>query len=80
MKFHIKDKFFLIHFRKNKIVQLKLSNLPECFSVNEISKEPAARLSGKLSCNWLVMLVTMAKPTSSHGKIKIVSSLRAMKI
>ena len=30
--------------------------------VNEISKEPAARLSGKLSCNWLIMLVTMATP------------------
>ena len=32
---------------------------------NEISKEPAARLSGKLSCNWLIMLVTMATPMSS---------------
>ena len=35
---------------------------------NEISKEPAARLSGKLSCNWLIMLVTMATPISSHVK------------
>ena len=38
--------------------------------VNEISKEPAARLSGKLSCNWLIMLVTMATPISSHVKDK----------
>ena len=33
---------------------------------NEISKEPAARLSGKLSYNWLIMLVTMATPIFSH--------------
>ena len=33
-------------------------------------KEPAARLRGKLSCNWLIMLVTMAKPISSHVKDK----------
>ena len=38
--------------------------------LNEISKEPAARLSGKLSCNWLIMLVTMATPISSHVKDK----------
>ena len=38
--------------------------------VKEISKEPAARLSGKLSCNWLIMLVTMATPISSHVKDK----------
>ena len=38
--------------------------------MNEISKEPAARLSGKLSCNWLIMLVTMATPISSHVKDK----------
>ena len=37
---------------------------------NEISKEPAARLSGKLSCHWLIMLVTMATPISSHVKDK----------
>ena len=37
---------------------------------NEISKEPAARLSGKLSCNWLIMLVTMATPISLHVKDK----------
>ena len=37
---------------------------------NEISKEPAARLSGKLSCNWLIMLVTMTPPISSHMKGK----------
>ena len=53
---------------------------PQSYFVNEILKEPAARLSGKLSCNWLIMLVTMATPISSHVKEKIVSSLRAMKI
>ena len=26
--------------------------------------------NGKLSCNWLIILVTMAKPISSHGKDK----------
>ena len=36
--------------------------------VNEISKEPAARLSGKLSCHWLIMLVTMATAISSRVK------------
>ena len=35
-----------------------------------ISKEPTARLNGKLSCNWLIMLVTMATPISSHVKDK----------
>ena len=38
--------------------------------VNEISKEPAKHLSRKLSCNWLIMLVTMATPISSHMKDK----------
>ena len=28
------------------------------------------RLGGKLSCNWLIMLVTMATPISSHVKNK----------
>ena len=37
---------------------------------DEISKEPAERLSEKLSCNWLIMLVTMATPISSHVKDK----------
>ena len=37
---------------------------------NEISKEPAARLSWKLSCNWLIMFVTMATPISSNMKDK----------
>ena len=27
-------------------------------------------LSGKLSCNWLIILVTMATPISSHVKDK----------
>ena len=38
--------------------------------VNEISKEPVARLSGKLSCDWLIMLVTMPTPISAHVKDK----------
>ena len=29
-----------------------------------------SNLSGKLSCNWLIMLVTMATPISSHVKDK----------
>ena len=36
----------------------------------KISKETAAHLSGKLFCNWLIMLVTMATPMSSHVKDK----------
>ena len=43
---------------------------PRSHFVNEISKEPAARLSGKLSCNWQIMLVTMATPIASHVKDK----------
>ena len=43
---------------------------PRSHFVNEISKEPAARLNGKLSCSWLIMLVTMATPISSHVKYK----------
>ena len=39
---------------------------PRSHFVNEISKEPAARLNGKLSCSWLIMLVTMATLISSH--------------
>ena len=37
---------------------------PRSHFVNEISKEPAARLNGKLYFNWLIMLVTMATPNS----------------
>ena len=43
---------------------------PRSHFVNEISKEPVARLSVKLSCNWLIMLITMATPISSHVKDK----------
>ena len=43
---------------------------PRSHFMNEISKEPAARLSGKFSCNWLIMLVTMATPISSRVKDK----------
>ena len=43
---------------------------PRNHFVNEISREPAARLSEKLSCNWLIMLVTMATPISSHVEDK----------
>ena len=38
--------------------------------MNEISKEAAAGVSEKLSCNWLIMLVTIATPISSHVKEK----------
>ena len=38
--------------------------------MNEVWKEPAVRLSGKLSCNWLIMLVIMATPISFHVKDK----------
>ena len=38
--------------------------------VNAISKEPAARLSVKFCCNWLVKLVTMATPISPKVKDK----------
>ena len=44
--------------------------VPRSHFVNEISKEPAARLSGKLSCNWLIMLATMATPISSNVRNK----------
>ena len=43
---------------------------PRSHFVNEISKEPVARLSVKLSCNWLIMLIIMATPISSHVKDK----------
>ena len=38
--------------------------------VNEISKELSTRLSRKLSCNWLIILVTMVTPISSHVRDK----------
>ena len=38
--------------------------------MNEISNQPTARLSEKLYCNWVIMLVTMATPISSHVKDK----------
>ena len=36
--------------------------------MNEILSQPAARPSEKLYCNWVIMLVTMATPISSHMK------------
>ena len=36
----------------------------------EIKTIILSNLSGKLSCNWLIMLVTMATPISSHVKDK----------
>ena len=36
----------------------------------EIKTIILSNLSGKLSCNWLIMLVTMATPMSSHVKDK----------
>ena len=38
--------------------------------MNEISNQPTARLSEELYCNWVIMLVTMATPISSHVKDK----------
>ena len=38
--------------------------------MNEISNQPTARLSEKLYCNWVIMLVTMATPISAHVKDK----------
>ena len=43
---------------------------PQSHLVNEISKELAVRLSRKLSCNWLIMLVIMVTPISSRVKDK----------
>lgn len=37
-------------------------------------------LSGKLSCNWLIVFVTMATSISSHVKSKKISSLCGIKI
>ena len=56
---------------------------PRSHFVIEISKEQAARLRGKLSCNWLIILVTMATPISSHVKdknhiIKMIIAVRLM--
>ena len=38
--------------------------------MNEISNQLTARLSEKLYCNWVIMLVTMVTPISSHVKDK----------
>ena len=43
---------------------------PRGYFVNEISNQPTARLSEKLYCNLLIMLVTMATPISSRMKDK----------
>ena len=41
----------------------------EAVFVNEVSNQkPTARLSEKLYCNWVIMLVTMATPISSLVK------------
>ena len=54
---------------------------PQSHFVNEISKELAVHLSGKLSCNWLIMLVTMMTHQYPYRwKIKIVFSCCAMKV
>ena len=36
--------------------------------MNKISNKPTARLSERLYCNWVILLVTMATPISSHVK------------
>ena len=38
--------------------------------MNKISNKPTARLSERLYCNWVILLVTMATPISSHVKDK----------
>ena len=38
--------------------------------MNEISNQPTTRLREKLYCNWIIMLVTMVIPISSHVKDK----------
>ena len=47
--------------------------------MNEISNQLTARQSEKLYCNWVIMLVTMVTPISSHVKAKV-SLPRAVKI
>ena len=54
-------------FKLGKSIDVKIWQLIDKVTGN---KEPAGRLSGKLSCNWLIMLVTMATPISSHVKDK----------
>ena len=80
---HFRDfgKSFWMFFMLGKSIDVKIWQLiekvtgnctvfaPRSHFVNEISKEPAARLVGS-SCNWLIMLVTMATPRSSHVKVK----------
>ena len=73
MHFFLLNEVFNITFRdfgKSCWMFFKLGTgfVPRSYFVSEISKEPAARLSGKLPCNWLLILVTMAKPVSSHVK------------
>ena len=38
--------------------------------MNEISNRLNARSSEKFYCNWVIMLVTMVTPVSSHVKDK----------
>ena len=38
--------------------------------MDEMSKQSTERLSEKLYCNWVIMLVTMATPISSHAEDK----------
>ena len=54
----------------NSDIKLKRRNKDNNTYISKLKKKPAARLSGKLSCNWLIMLVTMATPISSHVKNK----------
>ena len=45
-------------------------SVPKSKNSNEEEKNSVTCLSGKVSCNWLIMLVTMATPISSHMKDK----------
>ena len=56
--------------RSNSYPQMAMLCSVYFIYTDEISKDAAACLSGKLSCNWLIMLVTMATPISSHVKDK----------
>ena len=54
----------------DKVIGYRTVFAPRSHFVNEILKEPTALLNGKLSCNWLIILVTMSTPISSHVKDK----------
>ena len=83
MKGEIKKIILIFSVRKSQNSNKEEKNfitLPRYHFVNEISNQPTARLSEKLYCNWIIMLVTMATLYPHTWKVKIVSSLRVVKI